>query len=103
VANYILRYRKKWESMARREHDLICALTHGEKPQKLIHAAERVREAKLAVFKAERAKIGPSAEGTERNRRLIVEMEARSAQWSSMPTEEIIASYRKRVNTEHPA
>lgn len=102
MANYILCYRKKWDALARREHDLICALKHDEKPQKLIRAAERIREAQLAVCKAERGKVGPSAESTERNRRLLADIEMRSAQWSSMPAETIIATYRKKVSAEPP-
>ena len=63
-------------------------LKHGGEQEKLLRAAERVRDAKLRVFDAEKAKE-PPCEGPRG--RSMEKIERECQEWTDMPLEEIIA------------
>jgi hypothetical protein len=62
MTNYIPHYTKKKQILARKEQKLRCLLEQSADLQKLITAAEGIRDARIRVLRAKRATIPP--EGT---------------------------------------
>jgi hypothetical protein len=93
VSNYIPRYRKKRDILAKREQELIRVLKRGDSSEKVVAAVEEVRAAQIRVINAERARV-PGREGYERH---LANLDAESSKWMSMSVEEIISLCLKRI------
>ncbi len=86
---YIANHQKKRNLLHKREQELEHALSHGFDDSKLKRAAEKVREAKLAVFKAlfsQSSVLPPHS----------YEESAEAIEWRNMSVAEIIRLYRVR-------
>lgn len=94
MVRYLLRHGKQLELFAKRERTLIGSLKRNESQDKIIRAAEKVREAKLQQLKAERSKKLTD----EQNKPFAAnEPGTKDAQWQSMPVEDIIAIYKNKM------
>lgn len=94
MVRYLLRYGKQTELFAKRESGLIGALKRNESGDKIIRAAEKVREAKLQQLKAQKSKKATN----EQNKPLTANKPgAIEAKWQSMPVEDIIAIYKNKI------
>lgn len=94
MVRYLLRHGKQIELFAKRENSLIGALKRNESEDKVVRAAEKVREAKLQQLKAERNK---RFIGEPNKKHTVSESESKDEQWHSMPVEDIIAIYKNRI------
>jgi chromatin segregation and condensation protein Rec8/ScpA/Scc1 (kleisin family) len=98
VSNYVPRYRKKRDILAKREQEFIRVLQRGESPEQVVEAAEEVRAAQIRVVNAERARIpGYSAEDSR-----LANLEAQYHRWAIMPVEDIIAAYQRKLPKRTP-
>ncbi len=93
MSNYLPRYTKKKDHLARREQDLLRVIKRGESQEKIIGAAEGVRAAMLRVIEAKQAMIPPRA-GHEAE---AAKLDAEFRRWTFLPTGEIIAQYEKQM------
>ena len=94
---YIATHRKKGRIFRKREEELRHAIKHGSSVDKLHRAAERLREAKFAVFKSkfsERSVLPASQFSLED----VAEQDPSVARWVAMSLEEIIAQYSQNAN-----
>ncbi len=93
---YVANHEKKNRIFAKRERGLTHAIKNGFPEEKLIIAAEKVRAAKMSVFKCQFAKSTVlqahkfSPEKMAANNKSI-------QRWLSMSTADIINEYRARV------
>jgi hypothetical protein len=60
--NYIPHYTKKKQILARKQHRLRRLIERRVTPQKLISAADAIREARIRVLRAQRATIPPKGD-----------------------------------------
>lgn len=84
---YVANHQKKKNLLHKREQELKHALSHAIDDSKLERAAEKVREAKLAVFKAlfSQSSVLPPHSYEESDEAI---------KWLNMPVSEIIRLYR---------
>jgi hypothetical protein len=93
---YVANHEKKLRIFAKRERELLHAIKHDAPAEKLSVAAERLRAAKINVYKCRFTKncenqphnFSPE-EYAENNNEL--------QRWLSMTTDDIVKSYRPRV------
>ena len=99
MAGYVPNYQKKNRLFAKRERELVHALRNRFSIRKIDLAAEKLRMAKIAVFKSRFARgtaLQPHTFSPE-------EMAARDEQvrkWLSMSTADIIDRYRLEVSQD---
>ena len=94
MTNYVPNHRKKVRIFEQREDELRHAIRHGFSAEKVERAAERLRQAKFAVFKSKfaRSTVVPSSHFS---------LEKAAAQnpvvkkWAEMTTNDIVAEYSK--------
>ena len=84
---YIANHQKKKKIFQKREQELRHAIKHNFSQGKVAKAAEKLREAKLNVFKSEFSKnsVLPASD-------YVPGEEAKH--WEALPVEEIISQYR---------
>jgi hypothetical protein len=90
---YLANYRKKQRIFAKREQELRHALKHGFPPKKLLRAAEKLRAAKIAVFKCYFSSRGPVQPHTF-SPQAMAEHNPDLRQWLEMSAEAIVSMYR---------
>lgn len=92
-------WQKKTRLVAKRERQLLAAIKRNLSREKIIQAAENLRQAHLAVLKSEASRIlvegkvygtFPKPDSHDRDRL--------NAKWTSITTEQIIEMYEKRIN-----
>ena len=84
---YVVYYQKKKRIFERRERELRYAIKNKLSYEKITKAAEKLRVAKLAIFKSEYSRLSILPVHT-------YEMGAEAKQWEIMPIDEIIEKYR---------
>ena len=84
-------YRKAFRVFHKRETQLVHAIKNDHAREKLVKAAEKLREAKLNTFKSEfsRGSVLPPSS-------YVPDEKAKS--WQSMSVDDIIEIYRKKVH-----
>ncbi len=92
MTNYVPDYKKKIRILEKRERELHHALKNEFSIQKIAAVAEKVRIAKLNMYKARLAQIPPADGRWERREKL---WKAKSEQWQSHTLEEIVRRYAK--------
>ena len=80
---------------ARRDRELLRSIARGDGLEKMKRIAEKVRESKLQVLKAERDELSPATEYFDTKR--AANIDAETERWMSMPFEDIIAEYRNNI------
>ncbi len=87
---YIANHQKKKNIFLKREQELLHAIKHGFTKQKLEKAAEKLREAKLGVFKSEFSKrsVLPASS---------YEPDEKAKEWEVISVDEIIKQYRQKA------
>ncbi len=91
MSNYVPRYSKKRESLARKELDLRRLILRGGSEEKVIAGAEEVRASRIRALKAKRATIPPKG-GPEAGR--VAAIEAKIEALLAMPVAAILAEFR---------
>jgi len=93
---YIASHEKKNRIFAKREREMLHAIKHGFPAEKLALAAEKLRVAKINVFKCrfsqDSAKQPHNFSAAE-----IAEHDKGLQRWLSMTSDEIVDLYRPRV------
>jgi hypothetical protein len=83
---------KKLAILGKRENEIMHAIYSGFSNERLFKAAEKVRAAQLAVLKGKRHYVvddgNPHFDGFK-------EVDAKTAEWTSKPVEEIVRYYRE--------
>jgi len=93
MTNYVPRHAKKRERLHSLECDLFDAMSKRTDRDKILRLLAEIREAKIRVFRAQRAQIPPrDGPGSER----FPGIDARIQEWQSKPIEEIEAHYRRK-------
>ena len=81
---YVSNHRKKKETLTRREADLLRSVERGDSPEKLLKAAEAVRDAQIRVFECQLSLVPPCDDAEkdreDRIRRHLEEWQSRTAQ-----------------------
>lgn len=90
---YIANYEKKNRIFAQREQQLRHAIKHNFPTEKLLVAAEKLRAAKVAVYKCRFAK-NSSSQPHNFNAEEMAKHDARLQRWLSMTAAEIVDTYR---------
>jgi len=90
MSNYIPNYQKANRVFSKRETQLKHAIKNGYTQEKIVKAAERLREAKLKAFKARFAH-----ESVLQATSYVPDEQAK--QWEELPVEEIIDKYRRTL------
>ena len=88
-------YQGKRRTLAKRECSLLHAIKHGHTSEKLARASEKVREAKVRLYEAQRDRICPTAGAHALQ---IGKFGAHIEEWLSMPVEAIIAQYARQLD-----
>ena len=85
---YIANHEKVQRLFAKRERELRHAIHHTSDEAKIVRAAERLREARLKIFKSEfsRRSVLPAR---------YWEPDEAARGWQDRPVEEIVEEYRK--------
>lgn len=92
---YIANHQKKNRIFAKRVRELVHAIKNGYSSEKLAVAAERVREAKMNVFKCRFAKSTVSQAHNFSPAELAAG-DAKIREWLTMSTAEIIEKHRPK-------
>jgi hypothetical protein len=90
---YVADHQKKNGIFAQREQQLCHAIKHNFSAEKLLVAAEKVRAAKIAVYKCRYAKNSPNQPHSFRPEE-AAKHDKNLERWLSMTTTEIVDSYR---------
>lgn len=93
MTSYLANHQKKRRALARRELDLLRALTRGVRESKVLEAAEDVRAARARVLSVEHSLIAPCEQNASRLRRKEEEIRACEA----VSVSDIIAEFRARL------
>ena len=87
---YIANHQKTRRVFRKRERQLEHAIRHNFSRERTVKAAEKLREARLKVFKSDFAKSSVrQATSWQPN--------AEARRWQSMPVDEIIEQYRRKA------
>jgi hypothetical protein len=94
---YVASHRKKGRIFRKREEELRHAIKHGSSVEKLHRAAERLREAKFAMFKSKfsQRSVLPASQFSLED---VAEGDPSGARWITMSLEEIVAKYSQNTN-----
>ena len=94
---YIANHRKKTRIFRKREEELRHAIRHGLSVDKLHRAAERLKEAKFAVFKSKfsQGSVLPASQFSPEE---MAVGDPSVARWLNISPEEIIAKYSESAN-----
>ena len=86
MTSYLVNHQKAKRVFAKRETELLHAIKNDYTRAKIVRAAERVREAKIKVFKAvfSQHSVLPAS---------AYEPDEKAKRWLSRPVEEIIEEY----------
>ena len=86
MANYLVNHTKKYKLVRKREREITHAIKHNAKSEKLESLAERLREAKIGVFKMEfsRKSSLPASR---------YEPTSEAFKWQNMSVDDILALY----------
>jgi hypothetical protein len=93
---YIANHEKKNRIFAKRERELRHAIKHGFPPEKLMVAAERVRAAKIAVFKCRFSKDSENQPHNFSPEEIAVH-DRQVQLWLARSADEIIEVYRREA------
>jgi hypothetical protein len=93
MANYVAHYTKKQQALARRVEELRRRIARGEPAERLLAAAEEVRQARLRALRARRATI-PPAEVPSRGR--FIPIDEGIAEVSSSDAVTVLAEFGGR-------
>jgi len=84
---YVANYLKRKRIFKKREDELLHAIRHEHPPEKLAKAAEKLREARMHVFKAKFSKENPGLPPSH------FEPRGEALVWYEYPVDSIIATY----------
>jgi len=90
MTNYVPDHRKKIRILEKRERELLHAIKNELGVEKITKAAERVRDAKLNVYKSKLAQI-PPVEGRWERREAM--WKKKTSEWQSVSVVEIVDRY----------
>jgi hypothetical protein len=90
MTNYVPDHRKKIRILEKRERELLHAIKNEFGVEKIERAAERVRNAKLNVYKSKLAEI-PPVEGRWERREAM--WKKKTLEWQSVSVVEIVDRY----------
>jgi hypothetical protein len=93
VTAYIANHEKKFRIFAKRERELLHAIKHDYSVEKIVIAAEKLRFAKLGVFKC-RFSMNSPRQPHEFNATEVATHNQQVHRWLSMSAEEIVDLYR---------
>jgi hypothetical protein len=96
VTGYLVNHQKKNKTFTRRERELMHAIRNDLGDEKIRKAAERLREAKFAVFKAkfsERSVLPAQYFSLDD----VAKRDKTVARWLSMPLDDLIEQYRHKA------
>jgi hypothetical protein len=97
MAGYLPNYQKKNRIFAKREQELLHAIKHGCPPEKLLKLVEKLRAAKIAVFKSRFAEA-TLMEPHKFDPHDIASHNRQVQRWISMTADEIVDLYRPKVS-----
>ena len=92
MTNYVPDYRKKIRILEKRERELLHAIKNEFGSEKIEKAAERLRDAKLNVYKAKLAQIPPADGRWERREAKWMK---KTSDWQTIPVVRIVERYAK--------
>jgi hypothetical protein len=87
---YVSNHQKKKDTLSRREADLLRAIEHEATREKILMAAQDVRDAHVRVLEAEIAAV-PPCDGPERER--VDRLNAEMKEWLSCSVEDVTTKY----------
>ena len=90
MSSYVPDHRKKFRILEKRERELLHAINNEFGVDKIEKAAERVRDAKLNVYKSKLAQI-PPVEGRWERREAM--WKKKTSEWQSVSVVEIVDRY----------
>ena len=90
MANYIAHHTKKKRILARKEADLLRLINSHRPADKLIAAAEVVRDARIRVLKVRRSIIVPGGDAASQTPKLTLKS-------NELPTQRLLQSYLNSV------
>ena len=90
MTNYVPDHNKKIRILEKRERELLHAIKNEFGVEKIKKAAERVRDAKLSVYKSKLAQI-PPVEGRWERREAM--WKKKTSEWQSISVLEIVDRY----------
>jgi hypothetical protein len=90
---YVANHEKKNRIFAQREQQLRHAIKHGCPTEKLLVAAEKLRAAKIAVYKCRFAKNSSNQPHSFKPDE-VAKQDAKLQRWLSMTAAEIVDTYR---------
>jgi hypothetical protein len=90
MSSYVPDHRKKFRILEKRERELLHAINNEFGVDKIEKAAERVRDAKLNVYKSKLAQI-PPVEGRWERREAM--WKKKTLEWQSVSVVEIVDRY----------
>ncbi len=97
MANYLSNHQKKNRIFAKRERELLHAIKHDCPHEKLLEIAEKLRAAKIAVFKSRFAEYTYNVALDT-----MASCSKEVQQWISMAPDEIVSIYRSQANIGQP-
>ena len=95
MAGYLPHYQKKNRIAAKRERELLHAIRQGLDAQKVVRAAERLKDAKISAFKSKWAQEN-SAPSHDFSATSLAADDKRIAKWLKLSPEEIIEKYARK-------
>jgi hypothetical protein len=92
---YVANHQKKNRIFAKRERELLHAIKHGRPHEKLLVAVEKLRAAKIAVFKCQLTKNSENQPHNFSAEQLALH-DKQIEHWLAMTSDEIVAMYWRR-------
>lgn len=98
MTSYLANHQKKQRIFAKRERELLHAIKHTFSQEKLLLAAEKLRAAKIGVFKC-RFSANNANQPHNFSAEQMAERNEQVRQWLEMSSEEIVNMYRSDAPT----